>query len=482
MRAALFALLLALFWALAPAAPPAGQARTIATTALALVDGGTLDVAPFGDGVSLPATAVHHGRRRATGSLGAALTLVPATALGRVTARIDPQGRIGRVAASGTAAALAALVAVVFFAMVRKQGVSDGAALAYALALAFTTPLVWSGRVADGTALATLLLLVAVQAARAFVAADDRHAALRLGLALGALVVVEPMLLLAALVVVAWCGLHRHVRLAVAVALRVALPLAAGIAVVALHRWHVGATAEPMGDLLQGLDGLLLSTGKSLFVYAPILLLAPSALWWLWRARRADAQLTLAVTAAVLLAAAQLDDWHGDPSWGPRRALVIVPLALEAVALAFAARPTGRRAQAARALLVAAGLAVQTVGVAIAPTTYFAVVDEVRAQSGAPSWFAEQPSECHFIPQFSPVVGHAWLLSHLVRHDRRLDVDPPYQLLVPTPPKLDGTFARLGVDWFARDWPAAAVAAWLALLALVAAAAAWTLRRRLVLR
>jgi hypothetical protein len=400
-------------------------------------------------------------------------------ALARAVERVDQDGRIGRAAASATAAALAALLCVVFSGLLRRDGLGVSAALAFALALAFATPLVWFGRVADGTALATLLLLVAVTAARALVAGDDGAGALRLGLALGALVLVEPALLLAALVVVAWCGVHRHAHLPAGVALRVALPLAAGIAFVALHRWHVGATAELMGPLIQGLDGLVLSTGKSVFLYAPLLLLAPSALWWMWRARRADAQLTLAVTAAVLLAAAQLDDWHGDPTWGPRRALPMVPLAVEAVALAWASRRTRRRASAVVALLAAAGVGVQTLGVTIAPTAWLGVANDVRIASSAAGWFAERPSQCHFIPQFSPVVGHAWLLSHLVRRDRRLDVQPPYQLLLPNPPKLDVAWARLHVDWFARDWPVAAAFAWLSALALLVAAGAFGLRRRL---
>ncbi|HEX9102310.1 MAG TPA: hypothetical protein VF997_08910, partial [Polyangia bacterium] len=353
------------------------------------------------------------------------------------------------------------------------------------------TPLLWYARVADGTALATLLVLVAVRAARDVVSAEvvgagDRRAALALGLSLGALVVVQPTLLLAALALVAWCGLHRYDRLGAAAAARVTAPLAAGIAVVLVHRWHVGAPAEPMGDLVQGLDGLLLSTGKSVFLYAPLLLLAPPALVWMWRTRRPEAQLVLAVAAALLLAAAQLDDWHGDPTWGPRRAMPLVPLALEAVALAWAARPaepTGRRRAAALlALLTAVGIAVQTVGISIAPTTYLGVVTDVRIATGAPSWFAEQPSECHFIPQFSPIVGHAWLLSHLVRRDRRFDVDPPYLLLLSSPPKLAEVWPRLSLDWFALGWPVAAAVAWLAALAAVAAAAAWTLRRRLMLR
>ncbi|MCU1280564.1 MAG: hypothetical protein JWM53_4110, partial [bacterium] len=340
----------------------------------------------------------------------------------------------------------------------------------------------------DGTALATLLLLVAARAARAVVSsdvvgADDRRAALALGLALGALVVVQPTLALAALVLVGWCGLHRYDRLGAAVVVRMTAPLVAGIAVVVAHRLYVRAPAEPMGELLQGLDGLLLSTGKSIFLYAPLAILAPPSLVWLWRTHRAEAQLVLAVSAAVLLAAAQLDDWHGDPTWGPRRALPLVPLVLEAVALAWHARASGRaprrRASAALVLLTAVGIAVQTIGIGIAPATYLGVVNDVRVATGAPSWFAEQPSECHFVPQFSPILGHAWLLSHRVRNDRRFDVNPPYLLLLSSPPKLERVWPRLFIDWFAVGWPVGAAAAWLALWALAAAAAAWTLRRRL---
>ena len=44
-------------------------------------------------------------------------------------------------------------------------------------------------------------------------------------------------------------------------------------------------------DLLEGLDGLLLSTGKSLFLYSPPLILALFGLRDWWRTRRPDALL-----------------------------------------------------------------------------------------------------------------------------------------------------------------------------------------------
>jgi hypothetical protein len=269
------------------------------------------------------------------------------------------------------------------------------------------------------------------------------------------------------------------------VALRLVAPLGAAIVAIAAYRWHVGAPADAHGPLVQGLDGLLVSTGKSLFAYAPLLLLAPPSLVWLWRTHRAEAQLVLAVSAAVLLAAAGLDDWHGDPTWGPRRVVPLVPLLSEAVALAWSARSSGRperqRASAALVLLTAVGILVQTVGIGLAPATYLGVVTDVRVATGAPSWFAETADECHFIPQFSPIIGHAWLLSHRVRNDRHFEIHPPYLLLLSSPPKLEHIWPRLTIDWFATRWPVPAAVAWLAALALAAMAAAWTLRRRLML-
>ena len=109
LRLPLFLLLFALFMMLAPAAPLAGIARTVAFGARALAATGTLDVAPWGDGTSLPSTVVHAGRRRATTALGATLVLVPAEALTMAARIIDPAALAGRAAEAATAALPAAL-------------------------------------------------------------------------------------------------------------------------------------------------------------------------------------------------------------------------------------------------------------------------------------------------------------------------------------------------------------------------------------
>jgi hypothetical protein len=150
-----------------------------------------------------------------------------------------------------------------------------------------------------------------------------------------------------------------------------------------------------------------------------------------------------------LLAVARLADWAGDPAWGPRRIVPLLPLLVEVVALYWAAREEAERPRATWlvATLAAIGFFIQILGVALAPATYLSVVTDVRANSGSPAWYAIEPSECHFIPQFSPIVGHAWLLSHLIRNNRRLDVNPPYKLLIANSPKLDASWKKIDYDF-----------------------------------
>ena len=58
----------------------------------------------------------------------------------------------------------------------------------------------------------------------------------------------------------------------------------------------------------------------------------------------------------------------------------------------------------------------------------------------------------HYIPQFSPLRGHLWLLSHLVRKDPALERDVPWTLIVPEPVRLQEAWARLRLDFWALDW------------------------------
>ncbi len=74
--------------------------------------------------------------------------------------------------------------------------------------------------------------------------------------------------------------------------------------------------------LLEGLGGLLFSPGKSIFLYAPVVLLAPIGLWLMYRGSGGAGKVACARRAASVVAGfgfnAMWWAWTGDFAWGPR--------------------------------------------------------------------------------------------------------------------------------------------------------------------
>lgn len=94
--------------------------------------------------------------------------------------------------------------------------------------------------------------------------------------------------------------------------------------------------------------GMLVSPGKGLLWFAPILVPAPVA-WLAWRqSRPPDASLILVIAVAVLAPLCFFKGWPGGWAWGPRYNLLMVPvLALPLAALWERSGLSGRRWRAA---------------------------------------------------------------------------------------------------------------------------------------
>ncbi len=154
-----------------------------------------------------------------------------------------------------------------------------------------------------------------------------------------------------------------------------ALPILGSLLLLALYNFarfgspfDFGYASEGFrAPLLEGLYGVLLSPGRSPFVYSPILTLAIPGCVLLYRRERALA-LTCAFTiAAYVLAVSSWFSWDGGWTWGSRLLTPVVPLA------GFLVAPVVKQGQSKRWLLVliillaVIGLAVQLVALARDP-------------------------------------------------------------------------------------------------------------------
>ncbi|MBA4018976.1 MAG: hypothetical protein C0483_17545 [Pirellula sp.] len=110
------------------------------------------------------------------------------------------------------------------------------------------------------------------------------------------------------------------------------------------------------GDLRIGLLGLLISPGKSLFVYAPILLLSIAAMPKFWRRDKLMAVLVGATFVLWLLLHGKLRSWYGAWGWGPRHFVTIVPLLALPGLVSFGIHPARRWQRLIFSFLVASGL------------------------------------------------------------------------------------------------------------------------------
>jgi hypothetical protein len=397
-----------------------------------------------------------------------------------------------------------AAACALFFTMLRRRAVAPGWATGGTLIVAFATLCFIYARSPYSEALQTLVLVWLVERTLAM---GDRPSVVGLAwLAVAAGVLVNSKLVnVLFLPLVVWYVVVRaHRRGDLGVVLR-ALPLcllvfAEFTAIALWHDWlKTGSIWDSgyqikhgvfSGDLFAGLYGLLLSPGKSAFLYSPPLILAVLGARTAWQRHRDQTLLVGGVIAVSLLFNAKFRHWHADYCWGPRHLTAVTPLAM---LLAFPWLPEamtrGRIAlrRAGLTAVVTAGVLVQLLGASIYWDHYIRVLIALKDQTGASGWYQEHLSHGHYIPAFSPLRGQLWMLSHLVRADPDLDRDGPWKSVMPAPANLDDAWRRLRLDWWplelgageAPKKPWATAALFVLLAAATAATGASALRRPL---
>jgi hypothetical protein len=185
------------------------------------------------------------------------------------------------------------------------------------------------------------------------------------------------------------------VLLALPVAAVAGTLLVAGRAPAIWAGWRQGLASGWLDfSVWEGLYGLLLSPGKSLFLYAPPLLLAVAGLPFFLRRNRAATLVFVAAPVVYLVVYGSKGGWHGG-GWGPRYLVPALPfMAIWSLPLLeWLLRPTRRVdfpdsrpgpaapfrpaagawrawARAGAAALLVAGIGVQVLGVAKHPNRY----------------------------------------------------------------------------------------------------------------
>jgi hypothetical protein len=434
---------------------------------------------------------------------GQAVVALPLLAAGRASAAILPPGALRalwpRTVASTLNAFAGAAAVTAFFLLVTALGYPALSALGLALGLAFATPLLPYTKSFLREPLLMLCATAAFLALRRHAAAGTRagaawpRAPFAAGLWLGAGMVIKASLALNVPLLLAYLVATTPRVARPRAALAFAAGPAAGAILLALYNAHrfgspFASGYDPTVDnfstpLLVGLYGQLLSSGKSIFLYAPLGLAALFALPAFARRHRAEALTAGAIFAANALFHAKFTSWAGEGSWGPRYLVPFLPFlilpASELVATADRAR------QRAAALALALGLVVQIGGTAIYYGSYMRDLGEYPYERNFSDPLFMVRS--HFVPNYSPVVGHWRLLGRnaalLLDPARRPELTPRADVGDRLPlADADREELRYVVDfWFCylmyARLPAALIVIPLAALVLATLAAGWFLVR-----
>jgi len=180
----------------------------------------------------------------------------------------------------------------------------------------------------------------------------------------------------------------------------------------------------------KGIPGLLISPGKGLLWYCPVIFLLVFA--GPMFARRYPALLTsfAAVVAGMVILYANVTFWHGDPAWGPRYLYPAVPFLILPIGMLPDVRTRFRSPMLAiSALVIAASLTIQVAGVSVSQwRSWYRVISYEENQGHPWDWIASR-YRYFWNPHESPlnfqVHGLYQLTYDTVFHSHKYELVPP---------------------------------------------------------
>ena len=199
--------------------------------------------------------------------------------------------------------------------------------------------------------------------------------------------------------------------------------------------------------LFVGLFGFLLSPGKGIFWYNPILILSIAGIPAFFRADRRPAIFVALLVAVHTIFFSRWVMWHGDYAWGPRYMLTILPFLTLPCAFFFdrmfaglGARRFCRYAVAiGTGLLLIGSVAIQIIGIIPDASDYITYVCRRTGIFPHPLFektvwpLRDDALMLHFVPDFSPIIGHVWMIKVIRRRNsdslRHYLNNPPWRQL-----------------------------------------------------
>jgi hypothetical protein len=291
---------------------------------------------------------------------------------------VDSRDLVGDLFFTASSAAYSALAATLALVIFLRMKISVGASLAAAGMLALASPLAAYSAWFFSEPLATVFLVGAAAAlftGDADIPVSKGRAALA-GILLGAAIWVRPTHVLAAAVFLIALYVRDRKSSFTAVAVLSAIVGFAGAAFLWRNSYLFGSffnfgypPAAEGGKALNtfntpfftGLFGYLFSPGKSIFIFAPAVLLAIFGWRSLWRKNRGLATVALLTPIVYILFFATYTQWEGGYCYGPR--YLLPALTLLGLALGPALADAGRWVRVSAIALFVAGFAVQAIGI-----------------------------------------------------------------------------------------------------------------------
>lgn len=192
---------------------------------------------------------------------------------------------------------------------------------------------------------------------------------------------------------------------------------------------------------LAGLHGQLLSSGKGFFFYNPVCLMM--FLGWKdsFLKNKAETILIAFLIGGSLAIYSSWFAWHGDWSWGPRFLSCMPPFFLLLAGPFLDNLIKNIKSKSSKVLttvsltsvLIIISFGIQILGVSIKSSDYILKASQPNIFKGKffdSDWPIRDDSlQLHFIPEFSPIAGHFWMLKTIYYRDT-----PKHQETYESPP------------------------------------------------